>query len=193
MEAFLVSLGAIFIGEIGDKTQLLALLLAARFKRPIPIILGILVATVSNHIVAALIGHWVATHFSPEFLRWILGLSFIAIAAWTLKPDEIDNKKIDHAEFGEFGIFTITVFSFFLAEVGDKTQIATMAIAAKYPNIYMVVAGSTLGMMLADVPAVFLGNKATTNFPFKWIRWGAAFIFTALGCVVLVGFDVDLF
>ncbi len=190
MEAFFVSLVAIFIGEMGDKTQLLALLLAARFKRPVPIVLGILVATVSNHILAALVGHWVATHISAELLRWILGLSFLAIAAWTLTPDQVGENRIN---YGRFGVFAITVCTFFLAEVGDKTQIATMAIAARYDNIYMVVAGSTLGMMLADIPAVFLGKTATVKFPFKWLRWGAAFIFSALGCAVLGGFGSGLF
>lgn len=190
MEAFLVSVVAIFVGEIGDKTQLLALLLAARFKRPLPIILGILVATMSNHILAALVGHWVATHLSPELLRWALGLSFCLIAAWTLKPDQIEEDKTD---YGKYGVFVITVISFFLAETGDKTQIATMALAAKFDNIYLVVAGSTLGMMLADVPAVFLGKVASPNFPFKWVRWGAAAIFAVLGAAVLFGFGDGLF
>jgi len=190
MEAFLVSVVAIFVGEIGDKTQLLALLLAARFKRPVPIVLGILVATISNHLLAALLGHWVATHLAPDLLRWALGLSFIAIAAWTLKPDKIEEEK---ADYGKYGVFAITVVSFFLAEVGDKTQIATMALAAKFDNIYMVVAGSTLGMLLADVPAVFLGKVASPNFPFKWVRWGAAAIFAALGSAVLFGLGDNLF
>ncbi len=189
MEAFLVSVVAIFVGEIGDKTQLLALLLAARFKRPLPIVLGILVATISNHILAALLGHWVATHLSAELLRWALGLSFIGIAAWTLKPDKIDENEVN---YGKYGVFAITVISFFLAEVGDKTQIATMALAARFDNIYLVVAGSTLGMLLADVPAVFLGKVASPNFPFHWIRRAAALIFLLLGCAVLFGFGGDL-
>lgn len=190
MEAFLVSVVAIFVGEIGDKTQLLALLLAARFKRPLPIVMGILTATISNHILAALLGHWVAIHLSPELLRWALGLSFIAIAAWALKPDKIEEEEMD---YDKYGVFAITVISFFLAEVGDKTQIATMALAAKFDNIYMVVAGSTLGMLLADAPAVFLGKIASPNFPFKWVRWGAATIFVVLGGAVLLGFGGDLF
>ncbi|PRC90630.1 TMEM165/GDT1 family protein [Solimicrobium silvestre] len=189
MEAFLVSVVAITIGEIGDKTQLLALLLAARFKRPLPIVLGIFVATISNHILAALLGHWVATHLSADFLRWALGVSFLAIAAWTLKPDKMEESKID---YGKYGVFTITVITFFLAEIGDKTQIATMALAAKYDDIYMVLAGSTLGIMIADVPAVFLGKVASPNFPFKWIRWGAAAIFAVLGAAVLLGFGGGL-
>lgn len=185
MDAFLVSTLAITIGEIGDKTQLLALLLAARFKRPVPIMLGIFVATVGNHFLAALFGFWIANHFSPEFLRWSLGLSFFAIAAWTLKPDKMEESTID---FGKYGVFAVTVITFFLAEIGDKTQIATMALAAKYDDIWMVVAGSTLGMMIADVPAVFLGKIASPKFPLKWIRWGAAIVFAALGCAVLFGF-----
>jgi len=190
MEAFLVSTLAITVGEIGDKTQLLALLLAARFKRPIPIMLGILVATVGNHFLAALFGFWIANHFSPEFLRWALGLSFFAIAAWTLKPDKMEESTID---YGKYGVFAVTVITFFLAEIGDKTQIATMALAAKYDDIWMVVAGSTLGMMIADVPAVFLGKIASPKFPLKWIRWGAAVVFAGLGCAVLFGFGDGLF
>lgn len=185
MEAFFVSLVAVAIGEIGDKTQLLALLLAARFKRPVPIVLGIFVATVSNHLLAALLGQWIAAHLPAHFLHWALGISFLVIAAWTLKPDEIEESKID---YGKYGVFAITVVTFFLAEIGDKTQIATMALAAKYDNLTLVVCGSTLGIMLADVPAVFLGKVATPNFPFKWLRWGAAFIFAVLGCLVLFGF-----
>ena len=189
MEAFFVSTLAITIGEIGDKTQLLALLLAARFKRPIPIVLGIFCATIANHALAAWLGQWVATHLSPEVLRWALGLSFLAIAAWTLKPDEMEDSKID---YGKYGVFAITLITFFLAEIGDKTQLATMALAAKYDDIVMVVAGSTLGMMIADVPAVFLGKIAAPNFPFKWVRWGAAVIFAVLGCAVLLGFGHEL-
>jgi len=189
MEAFLVSAVAIFIGEIGDKTQLLALLLAARFKRPVPIVLGILVATMSNHILAALLGSWVATHIDPIVLRWALGLSFLAIAGWTLIPDEMDESNV---EYGKYGVFAITTATFFLAEIGDKTQIATMALAAKYQDILLVVAGSTLGMMLADVPAVFLGKVATPNFPFKWVRLGAAVVFAILGCAVLFGYGQGL-
>lgn len=184
MEAFFVSVLAILVGEIGDKTQLLALLLAARFRHPVPIVLGILVATVINHLLAALLGHWVASHIPPHILRWALGLSFIAIALWTLKPDKVETPG---NEYGKYGVFLITVVSFFLAEVGDKTQIATMVLAARYDNLVLVVAGSTLGMLLADVPAVFLGKIAAPNFPFKWVRLAAALIFGALGCAVLFG------
>lgn len=189
MEAFLVSTLAITIGEIGDKTQLLALLLAARFKRPIPIVLGIFVATIANHLLAALLGFWVANHVSPELLRWLLGLSFFAIAAWTLKPDTMEDESID---YGKYGVFMITVMTFFLAEIGDKTQIATVALAAKFDDIWMVVAGTTLGMMIADVPAVYLGKMASPKLPMKWIRWTAALIFAALGCAVLLGLGDSL-
>ncbi|GGC98355.1 TMEM165/GDT1 family protein [Undibacterium terreum] len=185
MEAFLVSTLAIAVGEIGDKTQLLALLLAARYKKPLPIVLGILVATLANHALAALLGQWVAAHVSADVLRWALGLSFIAIAAWTLKPDEMEEGEA--ISNGRYGVFLVTCFTFFLAEIGDKTQLATVALAAKYSSIGWVVAGSTLGMMIADVPAVFLGKIASPNFPFKTVRIVAATIFFVLGAAVLLG------
>ncbi|MES2104260.1 MAG: TMEM165/GDT1 family protein [Pseudomonadota bacterium] len=185
MEAFLVSALAITVGEIGDKTQLLALLLAARYKKPLPIVLGILVATLANHALAALLGQWVAAHVSADVLRWALGLSFIVIAAWTLKPDEMDDDS--SISNGRYGVFLVTCVTFFLAEIGDKTQLATVALAAKYSSLGWVVAGSTLGMMIADVPAVFLGKIASPNFPFKLVRYIAAAIFCVLGIAVLLG------
>jgi Ca2+/H+ antiporter, TMEM165/GDT1 family len=192
MDAFLISTLAITIGEIGDKTQLLALLLAARFKRPLPIVLGILIATTANHLIAAFFGHWVANHLAPELLRWLLGFSFLAIATWALKPDTMEESPID---YGKYGVFAVSLVTFFLAEMGDKTQIATMALAAKYDDIAMVVAGSTmvvagstLGMMIADVPAIYLGKIAAPRFPLKWVRWGAALIFAGLGVAVLLGY-----
>lgn len=184
MEAFLVSAAAVTIGEIGDKTQLLALLLAVRFRHPLPIISGILAATVANHALAAFVGQWVGLHVPPDVLRWGLGLSFLAIALWALKPDQIEEQK---AEFGHYGIFMLTCITFFLAEIGDKTQLATVALAARYQELLPVLAGTTLGMMLADVPAVFLGRIAGPNFPFKLVRWIAAGIFAVLGVVVLAG------
>ncbi|MFZ6676022.1 TMEM165/GDT1 family protein [Undibacterium sp. Xuan67W] len=184
MEAFLVSALAITIGEIGDKTQLLALLLAARYKKPLPIILGILVATLANHALAAWLGQWVASNVSPDILKWALGLSFLAIAAWTLKPDEMEESTLNESRYG---VFLLTCVTFFLAEIGDKTQLATVALAAKYSSLVWVVAGSTLGMLIADVPAVFLGKIAAPNFPFKLVRWIAATIFAILGIVVLLG------
>lgn len=184
MEAFFVSTLAVAVGEIGDKTQLLALLLAARYKKPIPIVLGILVATLANHALAGLLGHWVVSNISSEVLRWALGLSFLAIAAWTLKPDEMGDEGINE---GRYGIFLLTCVTFFLAEIGDKTQLATVALAAKYTNLPLVIAGTTLGMMIADVPAVFLGKIAAPNFPFKLVRWIAATLFAILGVLVLLG------
>lgn len=184
MEAFLVSTLTITLGEIGDKTQLLALLLAARYKKPVPIILGILAATLANHALAGLLGQWVATHVSADVLRWALGLSFLGIAAWTLKPDDMDDDGINE---GRYGVFLLTCVTFFIAEIGDKTQLATVALAAKYSNLYLVVAGTTLGMLLADVPAVFLGKVAAPNFPFKLVRIIAASVFAVLGVLVLFG------
>jgi putative Ca2+/H+ antiporter (TMEM165/GDT1 family) len=184
MEAFLVSALAVTVGEIGDKTQLLALLLAARYKKPAPIILGILIATLANHALAGLIGSWVASHIPADWLRWGLGLSFIAIAAWTLKPDDMDDEGIQD---GRYGVFLLTCVTFFLAEMGDKTQLATVALAAKYDALISVIAGTTLGMLIADVPAVFLGKVASPNFPFKLVRWIAATVFAVLGCLVLAG------
>ncbi|MFZ6819159.1 TMEM165/GDT1 family protein [Undibacterium sp. Ji22W] len=182
MEAFLVSTFAVSIGEIGDKTQLLALLLAARYRKPAPIILGILIATLLNHTLAGLLGQWVASHISQDVLRWALGLSFLGIAGWTLKPDEIDSNGLEE---GRFGVFLLTTISFFFAEIGDKTQLATVALAAKYVDLTWVIAGTTLGMLIADVPAVFLGKVASPNFPFHYVRWLAAAIFAILGIVVL--------
>ncbi len=154
MQAFLVSTLAVAIGEIGDKTQLLAFLLAARYRRPWPIIAGIFVATLFNHAFAGLLGHWLMTQVSAELLRWGLGLSFLAIAVWTLKPDEMDDAEVPESRWG---IFAVTLLSFFLAEIGDKTQLATVALAVKYVDLVWVVAGTTVGMLIADVPAVLLG------------------------------------
>ena len=184
MEAFLVSTLAVAVGEIGDKTQLLALLLAARYKKPVPIVLGILVATLANHALAGLLGQWVVHHISSDLLRWALGLSFLGIAVWTLKPDEIAEEGINE---GRYGVFFLTCVTFFLAEIGDKTQLATVALAAKYSNLPLVIAGTTLGMMIADIPAVFLGKIASPNFPFKIVRWIAAAVFGVLGVLVLLG------
>ena len=184
MEAFFVSTLAVTIGEIGDKTQLLALLLAVRFRRPLPIIAGIFVATIANHAIAAFVGQWVAAHVSADLLRWLLGLSFIAIALWALKPDEMEEESIER---GHYGVFMLTCITFFLAEIGDKTQLATVALAARYQDLLPVLMGTTLGMMLADTPAVFLGKIASPNFPFRMVRWIAAGIFALLGIAVLAG------
>lgn len=183
MQAFFVSTLAVAVGEIGDKTQLLAFLLAARYRRPWPIIAGIFVATLLNHAMAGLLGHWLMTLVSAELLRWGLGLSFLAIAAWTLKPDEMDDAEVPESRWG---IFVVTLLSFFLAEIGDKTQLATVALAVKYVDLMWVIAGTTVGMLIADVPAVLLGKMLTPSFPFHVVRRFAAGIFAVLGVIVLL-------
>jgi putative Ca2+/H+ antiporter (TMEM165/GDT1 family) len=184
IEALLVSTGLVALAEIGDKTQLLALVLAARFREPVPIILGILVATLVNHALAGAAGAWIAALIGPAAMRWILGLSFIAMAIWTLIPDRIEEEQQAAPRFGVFGT---TVIAFFLLEMGDKTQIATVALAAKYESLAAVVAGTTLGMMLANVPAVLLGEVAARKLPMRVVRAVAAAIFLVLGVLVLLG------
>lgn len=183
MEAFLVSAGVVALGEIGDKTQLLALILAARYKRPLPIVAGILVATIINHSIAGAVGTWLTSVLGPDTLRWMLGLSFLAMAAWLLVPDKVDHETVAS---GRFGVFATTLIAFFLAEMGDKTQIATIALAAKYHDLFAVVAGTTLGMMLADVPAVFFGDRASRKLPVRLIHGVAAAIFAIIGIGILV-------
>ena len=185
LEAFAVSVGVVALGEIGDKTQLLALLLAARFRKPLPIILGIFVATVANHAAAAALGAWITQAISPHWMRWLLGASFLAVAAWMLVPDKADDDS--GIERGRFGVFGITVVAFFLAEMGDKTQIATVMLAAKYDSVWTVTAGTTLGMMLANVPAVLIGDKAVNFVPLVWVHRIAAGVFAVLGLLVLAG------
>lgn len=183
LEAFLISTGVVALGEMGDKTQLLAMLLAARFKRPAPIIAGILVATLANHALAGAVGGWVAQALGAEVLRWVIGLSFIAMAAWMLIPDRVDDSAADgHARLGVFGT---TVVAFFLAEMGDKTQIATVALAARFPDLLAVVAGTTLGLMLANVPAVFLGDTIARRVSMPLVHGVAALIFLGLGLLTL--------
>ena len=186
-EAMMVSTGVVTLAEMGDKTQLLAFLLAARFKKPIPIITGIFIATILNHGLAGLLGTWIATLLSPELLRWILGISFLGMAVWTLIPDKIDEDE--QPKVAESGVFIATLVASFLAEIGDKTQIATVALAASYSAPITVVMGTTLGMMLADVPAVFLGNKFAQKLPLKLIHTIAAGIFAILGILILIKFD----
>ena len=185
MEALLVSTGVVALAEIGDKTQLLAFLLAARFKKPWPIVLGILVATLANHGLAGALGAWVTTVLSQEVLRWVLGLSFVAMAVWMLIPDEIEEDEAALAQ--RLGVFGATVVTFFLAEMGDKTQIATVAMAARFPEPLMVVVGTTLGMMLTNAPAVFLGDRLAGKIPMKLVHGIAAAIFAALGVATLAG------
>jgi len=179
----LISTGVVALAEIGDKTQLLALVLAARFRKPLPIIAGILVATLVNHALAGAVGAAIAAAVGPTAMRWILGLSFIAMAVWTLIPDKVDESRESTPRFGVFGT---TVIAFFLLEMGDKTQIATVALAAKYPSLAAVVAGTTCGMMLANVPAVLLGEVAARKLPMRLVRGIAAAIFLALGVAVLL-------
>ena len=185
MEAFLVSTGIVALGEMGDKTQLLALLLAARFRRPVPIIAGILVATLANHALAGWLGGWIAGLMGPQLLRWVIGGSFLAMAVWMMVPDRLD--EAEAAGGGQrFGIFGTTVLAFFLAEMGDKTQIATVALAARYPDLLAVVAGTTLGMMLANVPAVLLGDQIAKNLSMTLVHGVAAAIFAVLGVLTLL-------
>jgi putative Ca2+/H+ antiporter (TMEM165/GDT1 family) len=183
LEAFLVSTGVVALGEMGDKTQLLAMLLAVKFRRPIPIILGIFVATLANHAMAGAVGDWVARAMGPDVLRWVIGVSFIAMAAWMLIPDKIDENETARVRFGVFGT---TVITFFLAEMGDKTQIATVALAARYTDLVAVVAGTTLGMMISNVPAVFMGEKIAQKVSMKLVHGIAAAIFVVLGVLTLL-------
>jgi Ca2+/H+ antiporter, TMEM165/GDT1 family len=183
MEALLVSTLAVAIAEIGDKTQLLSLLLAARYRRFWPIAWGILVATLLNHALAAALGAVVAQWLSPPMLRWLLALSFVAVALWTLKPDRLDD---DEAPAPRFGAFLTTTIAFFLAEMGDKTQVATVMLAAKYSPLAAVIAGTTLGMLLANVPVIALGARFATRLPLRAARWCAAAIFLLLAIAVIV-------
>lgn len=184
MEAFLVSAGIVALAEIGDKTQLLSLLLAARYRRPWPVISAILVSTALNHALAGALGAWLATLMGEQVLRWALGLSFLGMAVWIMIPDKLDEEE---PRFRQFGIFGTTLILFFLAEMGDKTQIATIALAAKYDNLALVVLGTTLGMMLANAPVVFLGEKLFSKLPGKQVHALAAFIFAVLGLAALFG------
>ena len=185
MESLFVSTGVVALAEIGDKTQLLAFILAARFKKPLPIIAGILVATLVNHGLAGALGAWITTSVSPELLRWVLGISFIGMAVWTMIPDKIEEEETRVAT--RFGIFGATLITFFLAEMGDKTQLATVALAAHYGAPLMVVIGTTLGMLIADVPAVFVGDKLANKIPMKLVHSIAAAIFALLGVATLLG------
>ncbi len=185
MESFFVSTGVVALAEIGDKTQLLAFVLAARFRKPLPIIAGILVATLFNHGLAGALGAWITHSVAPEVLRWVLGLSFLGMAAWTLIPDRIDQDDAGAAT--RFGVFGTTLIAFFLAEMGDKTQIATVALAAHYAAPVSVVIGSTLGMLIANVPAVYLGRRLADRIPMRLVHAIAAAIFAILGIATLLG------
>ena len=184
MEALFISTGVVALAEIGDKTQLLAFILAARFKKPVPIILGILAATLLNHGLAGALGAWITSVVSPEAMRWALGLSFIGMAIWTLIPDKIEEEETQVAQ--RLGVFGATFITFFLAEMGDKTQIATIALAAHYAAPLLVIAGTTLGMLIADVPAVFVGNKFAEKIPMKLVHSIAAGVFALMGVLTLL-------
>jgi putative Ca2+/H+ antiporter (TMEM165/GDT1 family) len=184
LEAWLVSTGVVALAEIGDKTQLLAFVLAAKFRRPLPICLGILAATLANHAFAGALGAWITSVVAPPTMRWVLGLSFLAMAAWTLIPDSFDE---DRARLARFGVFGTTLIAFFLVEMGDKTQIATVALAARYDSLVAVVAGTTLGMMIANVPAVLLGDRIAHRMPVRIVHAIAAALFAFLGMATLLG------
>lgn len=190
MESLFVSMGVVALAEIGDKTQLLAFILAARFKKPVPIILGILAATLVNHGLAGALGAWITSAVSPSVLRWVLGASFIGMAIWTMIPDKIEEEETQVAK--RFGVFGATLITFFLAEMGDKTQIATVAMAAHYASPLLVVIGTTLGMLIADVPAVFVGDKLANKIPMKLVHSIAAGVFAVLGVATLLGAGAKL-
>ncbi len=187
METFLVSAAVVALGEIGDKTQLLALVLAARLRKPWPIVAGILVATLANHALAGYLGNLFRTFVPDEILRWFVALSFFAVAAWALKPDTLDEEEPSPAS--RWGVFGVTVVAFFVAEMGDKTQVATIVLAAKFASLAAVVLGTTFGMLLANVPVVLLGKAASIRIPFKGIRIAAALLFAGLGVYALVATD----
>lgn len=184
MDAFFVSTAIVALAEMGDKTQLLSLVLAARFRKPWPIVLGILVATLVNHALAGAVGAWVTQMVGPDVMRWILGLSFIAMAVWMLIPDKLDDDGT--SQHSRWGVFGTTVIAFFLAEMGDKTQIATVMLAAQYTGAYVwVVAGTTFGMMLANAPVVWLGDKLVKKVPIRVVHMVSAGIFLVLGLLAL--------
>jgi putative Ca2+/H+ antiporter (TMEM165/GDT1 family) len=186
VEAFALSTLLVAIAEIGDKTQLLAIVLAARFRKPWPILAGILVATLANHALAATAGYFISGLLQGTWFKVAVGLGFLAMAGWALIPDRMDEDKDGAAKAGRFGVFMTTLVTFFLVEIGDKTQVATVALAARFHEIATVAAGTTLGMMIANAPAVFLGDAATRIVPLKWVRLGAAAVFAALGAWTLI-------
>ena len=187
MYEFLISTSIVTLAEMGDKTQLLALLLAARFRKPLPILLAILFATTINHGLSAVLGQWLTTVLNPEVLLWILALGFIGMAIWMLIPDELGDESDNIRKWQKLGVFGATLVTFFLAEMGDKTQVATIAMAAHYAAPLLVVVGTTLGMLIADVPAVFVGDKLANKIPMKLVHSIAAGVFAVLGVVTLLG------
>lgn len=186
MHEFLLSTAIVALAEMGDKTQLLALLLAARFRKPIPILIAILLATIINHGLSAVLGQWITSVLSPDVLLWILSLGFIAMAVWMLIPDKLDDETDNINKWQKYGVFGATFILFFLAEIGDKTQIATVALAARFDSIFWVMAGTTVGMMIANAPAVFVGNKLADKLPISLIHKVGAAIFLIIGVTTLV-------
>jgi len=185
MYEFLLSTAIVALAEMGDKTQLLALLLAARFRKPVPILVAILLATLINHGFSAVLGQWVTTVIGPEVLLWIVSIGFIAMAVWMLIPDELGDENASINKWQKFGVFGATFILFFLAEIGDKTQIATVALAARFDSVFWVMLGTTLGMMLANAPAVFLGDKLANRLPISLIHKIGAAIFLVIGVATL--------
>ena len=185
--ALSLSTGVVALAEMGDKTQLLSLMLAARYpKQALAIIGGIFIATIANHACAAFLGHWLTTFVGPDLLKWILGLSFLGIGLWLLVPDHIDDAAGSRVADRAFQVFVLTIGLFFLAEMGDKTQIATIALGAKYSDVFSVTIGTTLGMMLANAPAVWIGQKFTKRMPIKWVHAVAAVTFISIGIATLI-------
>jgi len=184
MQTFLISLASVALGELGDRTQLLALLLATQLRRPVAVLFGILAATLANHALAALAGQWAGALLDPRWLRWILGLSFLVLAAWVFVPEKVDERP---RAVASYGAFIVTATTFFLAEMGDKTQIITLALAAKFHNLLPVVSGTVMGMMLVNVPTVLLAAQVTRIVPVRWIRIAAALVYALLGVLTLLG------
>lgn len=185
LSAFFISMAVVALSEMGDKTQLLALLLAARFRKPIPILIAIFAATVINHGVSAILGQWITTLLSPTVLLWIVSLGFIAMAVWMLIPDELDDEDDSINKWQKYGVFGATFVLFFLAEIGDKTQIATVALAARFDSVGWVTLGTTLGIMLVNAPAVFIGNKLAEKLPIALIHKIGALVFLVIGVAAL--------
>ncbi|MCD8340385.1 MAG: TMEM165/GDT1 family protein [Burkholderiales bacterium] len=192
MEALLISTGIIALAEIGDKTQLLAFLLASRYKQTWPIVFGIFVATIFNHTFAGLAGAWVAQLISPTTLKIILAISFIAMGIWILIPDKMEDDALKEKKKGRYGVFGLTFVTFFLAEMGDKTQLATVALAAQYGTPFIVIMGTTLGMLIADVPAVWVGDKLAEKIPVKWVRIVSAAAFVIIGVLIALDYGPEL-
>jgi len=186
MHELLISTAIVALAEMGDKTQLLALLLAARFRKPVPILLAILLATLLNHGISAVLGQWITTVLNPDVLLWIVSVGFIAMALWMLVPDELEDETDNINKWQKYGVFGATFVLFFLAEIGDKTQVATVALAARFDSVFWVMIGTTIGMMIANAPAVFVGNKLADKLPIPLIHKIGASIFLIIGVATLV-------